>query len=115
MDISDGLLTDLKKIVKEKKLNFIIDYELLPKSNKFKKLKKQRKISLNKHLFSGDDYQILFTARKDCRKKIDKISKKWNQKVTRIGTIVNSRHNYIRINNKLKKIKHYQGYTHNFN
>ena len=115
MDISDGLLTDLKKIVKEKKLNFIIDYHLLPKSNKFKKLNKQKKISLNKHLFNGDDYQIVFTARKIHRKLIDKKSKKWNQKVTRIGTIVNSTHNYIRINSKLKKIKHYQGYIHNFN
>ena len=115
MDISDGLLIDLKKIVEPKKMKFILEFDLLPKSNYLKKLIKQKKISKKNHLFDGDDYQIVFTAKKKDRKLINITSKKWNQKVTRIGTIVNTNANYIRINNKLKKIKDYQGYIHNFN
>tara|TARA_B100000965_G_scaffold404780_1_gene436573 strand:- start:896 stop:1849 length:954 start_codon:yes stop_codon:yes gene_type:complete len=114
MDISDGLLIDLKKIVEQKKLKFILEYDLLPNSNYFHKLNMQKKILKKNHLFNGDDYQIVFTANKNKRKLIDITSKKWNQKVTRIGTIVNTNANYIRINNKLKKIKDYQGYIHNF-
>ena len=40
--------------------------------------------------------------------------KKWNQKITRIGIITNGVKNYLKYNNKLKKINDYQGYIHNF-
>ncbi len=114
IDISDGLLTDLKKLIGNKKSGFIVDLNSLPKSVYFTKLIKQKKISINKHLFNGDDYQILFTAKKKYRKIIFKFSRSWNQKITRIGNITNSRANYLIFNNKLKKIKDYQGYIHNF-
>ena len=114
MDISDGLLIDLKKLIGNKKLNFVINYNLLPKSNNFKILSKQKRLSLKKHLFAGDDYQILFTAKNRLRNVILKSSIKWNQKVTRIGTIVNTGYNSLIFDNKLKKIIDYQGYIHNF-
>ena len=37
-----------------------------------------------------------------------------NQKITRIGIITDDSSNYLRFNNKIKKIKDYQGYIHNF-
>ena len=114
MDISDGLLIDLKKLIGNKKLNFVINYNLLPKSNNFKILSKQKRLSSKKHLFAGDDYQILFTAKNRLRNVILKSSIKWNQKVTRIGTIVNTGYNSLIFDNKLKKIIDYQGYIHNF-
>ena len=47
---------------------------------------------------------------------IEKIKKsvKWNQKITRIGILLVQLNNYIKFNNKLKKINDYQGYIHNF-
>ena len=78
-------------------------------------LVKKKKISTNKHLFNGDDYQILFTAKKKYRKLINKSAKKWNQKITKIGEICKGRGDYLKYGDKLKKIKHYQGYIHNFN
>ncbi len=114
MDISDGLLIDLKKKLTNKKLGFIVNYDLLPKSYYFQKLSNEKKISPKHHLFNGDDYQILFSAKKKYRKIIHKYSIKWNQKVTRIGSITNSVNNYMIFNDKLIKIKDYRGYTHNF-
>ena len=114
MDISDGLLIDLKKIIGNKKLGFILDFNKLPKSLYFNKLLKKKKISAKNHLFKGDDYQILFTAKRRYRKTILKYSNKWNQKITMVGTIIKSKANYMIFNNKIKKIKQYQGYIHNF-
>tara|TARA_B100001121_G_scaffold310519_1_gene342156 strand:+ start:2856 stop:3809 length:954 start_codon:yes stop_codon:yes gene_type:complete len=114
MDISDGLLIDLKKMVSYKKLGFMIDFNLIPTSIKFKNLVDQKKISIYKHLFAGDDYQIIFTAKNKYREFIIKYSKKWNQKVTRIGIITNTRSNFLKINKKLKEITDYQGYIHKF-
>ena len=114
MDISDGLLVDLNKLSNNNSLGFIVDYNLIPISNNLKNLIKSKKINLNKYLFKGDDYQILFTAKKRYRNEIINISNKWNQKVTRIGIIINKSDNYLKINNKIKKIVNYQGYIHNF-
>ena len=114
MDLSDGLLIDLKKLICDKKLGFIIDFNLLPKSFYFNKLAKKNITSLFKHLFMGDDYQILFTAKHKYRKTILKYAEKWNQKITRIGNTTDSRANYLRFNGKLNKIIDYKGYIHDF-
>ncbi len=114
MDVSDGLLLDLKKLVSYNKNGFIIDYNQLPTSSYFNKIFKQRKHLINKHLFKGDDYQILFCSNKKNRKIINKYAKKMNQKITRIGIITVDSSNYLRFNNKIIKIKDYQGYIHNF-
>ena len=114
MDISDGLLIDLKRLIGNQKLGYIIYSNLLPKSKCLKNLITKKKIFEYNHIFNGDDYQILFTAKKKYRNIVIKSSKKWNQKVTMIGSIVNSDNNYLKINNKLKKIVNYRGYIHNF-
>jgi len=114
MDISDGLLIDLKKITGDKNKGFIINYENIPKSTYFKKLVDQKKITPNKHLFNGDDYQILFTAKSKNKKNILKFASKWNQKITLIGNITSTKADYLKINTKIKKIVDYQGYIHNF-
>ena len=114
MDVSDGLLSDIKKLVSIKKFKFIINLDQVPKSANFKKLIIHNKNNLNNHLFKGDDYQILFTAKKKYRKTIIRYAKNWNQKITIIGNITNGKDNYLKIDGKLKKIKDYQGYIHNF-
>tara|TARA_B100002052_G_scaffold242168_1_gene226881 strand:- start:1290 stop:2243 length:954 start_codon:yes stop_codon:yes gene_type:complete len=115
MDISDGLLIDLKKMIAYKKYGFTLDFNKIPKSTYFNTLIKKKKILGINHLFKGDDYQILFTAKSSFRSIILKYSKKWNQKITRIGVITRSGGNYMKFNNKIIKIKDYQGYIHKFN
>tara|TARA_Y100001970_G_scaffold65522_1_gene83858 strand:- start:8243 stop:9196 length:954 start_codon:yes stop_codon:yes gene_type:complete len=114
IDISDGLLVDMKKLIGKKKLSFILDLNLIPLSSNLKKLILKKKVSKFRHLFKGDDYQIIFTAKNKYRKNILKYAKKWNQKITRIGIITNGVKNYLKYNNKLNKINDYQGYIHNF-
>tara|TARA_Y100001970_G_scaffold273849_1_gene372613 strand:- start:4547 stop:5500 length:954 start_codon:yes stop_codon:yes gene_type:complete len=114
IDVSDGLLIDLYKLVKNNKLSFNIEYDLIPKSTYLNKLFKQKKNLLKNHLFNGDDYQILFTAKNKYKNFILNRAKKWNQKVTKIGKITNQRHNYIIFRGKLLKITDYRGYIHNF-
>ena len=46
MDISDGLLIDLKKMLPNKKYGFSLDYDnIIPKSIYFKNLLKKKKFS----------------------------------------------------------------------
>ena len=66
------------------------------------------------YLYNGDDYQILFTAKRKFRKRIFKHARRWNQKITIIGNIKNGKGDYLKYNNKLNKIVNYQGYIHNF-
>ncbi len=114
MDISDGLLIDLKKLIGRKKKGFIINLDTLPISPKLKLLLKKKKLNLNNYIFNGDDYQILFTSKIKNRDKIIQFSKKWNQKITMIGTIAGTRGNYLKFNDKLNKIVDYHGYIHDF-
>ena len=115
MDISDGLLVDLKKLIGDKPLGFILDYNRLPKSKYLKKISKRKNIKIKNFLFKGDDYQVLFTAKTKYRNIIKRCSNKWSQKVTRVGSILNKGGNFLKINKKVNKIKDYQGYIHNFN
>ena len=113
IDVSDGLLIDLRNLVDNKKFGFVIDFDLIPKSNFFNRLVNSKTISIEKHLFNGDDYQILFTAKKKYRKLILNCAQNRNQKITRIGKITHRRANYLNFRGILKKIKDYQGYIHN--
>jgi len=114
MDVSDGLLIDLKKLVGDKYKKFILDINNLPKSYYFVQILNQKKIKLNNHLFSGDDYQIIFTAKKKYRNKVISYARRWNQKITLIGKITNRKENFIKLGQKLIKIKDYRGYIHHF-
>ena len=115
MDISDGLLIDLKKITGDKNKGFIINYENIPKSTYFKKLVDQKKITPNKHLFNGDDYQILFTASKKYRSLIKSIGARMNQKFTIIGRITNNKKNsLVESGNNCLNLSNFKGYSHKF-
>ena len=68
MDISDGLISDMNKLINKQKLSFVIDINKIPVSNMLKLyLNKYYKKKIE-YLFKGDDYQVLFTASKKNRK-----------------------------------------------
>ena len=115
MDISDGLIIDLNKLINKQKLGYLIDIDKIPNSNHLKLLIKNKKLNKLDYLFNGDDYQILFTASKSKRKYINKMSSKMNQKISIIGQINTKSKNYLLDNRRIpiKKLK-YQGYSHIF-
>jgi len=115
MDVSDGLFSDMNKLINNQKLSFKINLKKVPISNylsSYLKLTGKKKLS---SICNGDDYQILFTSSPNNKKKIQLISNKMNHKITKIGKIVRlKKDNTIIIGNKSLYIKDFRGYYHKF-
>ena len=116
IDVSDGLIADMKKMINnQKNLSFVINERCIPISSPLKRLiksKKMKKISL---ISNGDDYQILFTAGKDKSRIINKLSKVYGIKISKIGKIVSKNKKSIIVDEKGKQIAlNSNGYVHKF-
>ncbi|MDB4861436.1 hypothetical protein OAI01_07760, partial [Alphaproteobacteria bacterium] len=67
------------------------------------------KISIEDILSWGDDYQIVFTANKNFKNKINNLGKKNNIKLTNIGTIIKAKGIY---DDSMSIIKNPSSYDH---
>ena len=116
IDISDGLLIDLNKMINAQKISSEIYYDKIPISNKLKIFLNKNSIKKSKFIFNGDDYQILFTANKSKRDKINKISRITKTKISRIGKILTKKKFKFRLLNadKVLKFTKIPGYEHFF-
>ena len=115
MDVSDGLISDMKKLINNQNLSFEIDINKVPISKKMEIYLKKYNKKKNKYLFHGDDYQILFTASENKRSLIKSISTKMNQKITQIGKINQGyKKNLIKLDNKSLNLTDFKGYSHKF-
>ena len=115
MDISDGLISDMNKLINKQKLSFNINVNKIPISKNLKTYLKKCKNVKTKYIFKGDDYQILFTAPQKKRSLIKLIGERMNQKFTLIGKINNSyKKNSIYLDNKPLNLSKFQGYSHKF-
>ncbi len=115
IDISDGLVDDLKKMINRQNFSFHIFEKKIPISNTLKqliKLKKFKKIDITSR---GDDYQILFTANPIKSRIVKKLSKITGIKITKIGKIISGKNKSKIINLKNKQIEaKNRGYIHQF-
>jgi len=115
MDVSDGLISDMSKLINMQKLSFEIDVNKIPISKNLDIYLKKYNKEIIDYLFNGDDYQVLFTASKKKRSLIKSISQKMNQKFTIIGSINNGyKKNLIKLDNKPQNLSKYKGYSHKF-
>jgi len=87
IDISDGLFTDLNKLINKQKLSYKINITDVPISKNLKDMILLKKLKKIKFVSKGDDYQILFTSSKKKARIIDKISKSLGIKISKIGNI----------------------------
>ena len=87
IDISDGLLADLDKMINNQKLSYKLFLQNIPISNNLKKILYLKKLSKINYISNGDDYQVLFTASKNKIRIIKKIASNCRVKLTKIGTI----------------------------
>ncbi len=117
IDISDGLLIDLNKMINNQNISSEIYYDKIPISNNLKIFLKENFLEKKKFIFNGDDYQILFTAKKSDRQKIERISRKTNTKITKIGKILSKKKFKFKLLNgdKVIKLVKMPGYEHFFN
>ena len=86
LDVSDGLLGDLRHILKQSQVDAEIQLDKLPKSDTLQK----QDVQIQKQFSAcgGDDYEICFTAPASQRDKIEAISKLIEVPLTIIGKIV---------------------------
>ena len=115
IDISDGLIDDMKKLINKQDLSFEIYLDKIPTSPYINSFFKNKNLKKENYLFNGDDYQMLFTAKKKFRKYIKNISYRLRQKVSIIGKINNhSKQNVIFNSNNRRIFADFKGYIHKF-
>ena len=115
IDLSDGLISDLEKMINKQKLSYKLYLERIPISNNLKKLIDLEIIDKISSVSCGDDYQILFTATPSKSRIISETSKSLGIKISKIGKICNFNQKSQIINEKNKKINvKNKGYFHKF-
>ena len=115
IDISDGLITDLEKLINKQKLSYKLFFDKIPISKNLEKLIKLKKSNKKNFFSKGDDYQILFTANSSKSRIISKFSKTLNIKISKIGKICSISQKSQIIDQKGKKIRlKDKGYYHQF-
>ena len=115
IDISDGLIDDLRKMLNKQKLSYKIFEEKIPVSRNLNTYLKTNNLKKLNFISNGDDYQILFTAGVDKSRIIKSTSKKLGIKISKIGKIrrINEKPVIIDKKGQLLLIKSY-GYIHQF-
>ena len=115
IDISDGLLADLDKMINTQKLSYKIFLQDIPISNNLKKTLVLKNLPKINYISNGDDYQVLFTASKNKMRIIKKIAYNCRVRLTKIGLIQNPVQKSSIIDDKNRQITlKNKGYFHKF-
>ena len=115
IDISDGLIADLEKMINIQHLSYQINEHKIPTSKLLTKIIKDYKFKKSNFISNGDDYQILFTASPSKARIIENKSKLLQVKITKIGKIISGSKKSSIIDQKGKQILiKSKGYTHQF-
>jgi thiamine-monophosphate kinase len=115
IDVSDGLLADLDKMINNQKLSYKLFLEDIPISNNLKKILDLKNLPKVNYVSKGDDYQILFTASKNKARIIKKIASYCRVKITKIGSIQSYVNKSSIVDDKKQQINlKNKGYFHKF-
>ena len=115
IDISDGLIADLEKMINNQNLSYQINEYKVPMSKILTMIIKDHKLKKSQLISNGDDYQILFTASPSKARIIENKSKLLQVKITKIGKIISGTKKSSIIDQKGKQILiKNKGYIHQF-
>jgi len=115
IDVSDGLIDDLAKMINRQSLSFHLFENKIPVSNKLSNLIKKQRLNKINLISNGDDYQVLFTADIKNARIIQNASKATGIKITKIGKIVSGKDRSLIFDEKGKQIRaKSKGYIHRF-
>ena len=115
IDVSDGLIHDLAKMINRQSLSFHLFENKIPVSNKLSNFIKKKRLNKINLISNGDDYQVLFTADINKTRIIQKASKTTGIKITKIGKIVSGKDRSLIFDEKGKQIQaKSKGYIHRF-
>lgn len=111
IDISDGLIADLKHITDNSQVGAIIDFEKIPLSQEFISSLTDEALLQHLVLSGGDDYELCFTIPEEKQIQFNKIIKEKNISVTCIGEIESQPGVRCLLNNKEIELQGF-GYEH---
>tara|TARA_B100001093_G_scaffold367314_1_gene352191 strand:- start:207 stop:1166 length:960 start_codon:yes stop_codon:yes gene_type:complete len=115
IDLSDGLISDLEKLINRQRLSYKLNLKNIPISKNLNKLILNKRLKKLHFVSKGDDYQILFTAKTSKNRIIYQISKTLGVKISKIGKICSFSQKSQIIDEKGKKITlKNKGYHHKF-
>jgi thiamine-monophosphate kinase len=115
IDLSDGLITDLDKLINKQKLSYKLNLDSVPISKNLNKLLILKKFNKISFVSQGDDYQILFTANPSKSRIIIKTAKSLGIKISKIGKISSNLQKSQIIDQKGREIAlKNKGYHHTF-
>ena len=115
IDISDGLIADLEKMINNQNLSYQINEYKIPISKFSTMIVNDLKLKKSQLISNGDDYQILFTASPSKARIIKNKSKLLQIKITKIGKIISGSKKSLIIDQKGKQILiKNKGYIHQF-
>ncbi len=115
IDVSDGLIDDLSKMINRQNLSFHLFEKKIPVSKKLDNFIKNKKLNKIDLISNGDDYQVLFTAGINKARIIQNASKTTGIKITKIGKIVSGKNRSLIFDQKGKQIlAKSKGYIHRF-
>ena len=115
IDISDGLISDLEKLINKQNFSYKLNLNDIPISKNLNKLLIKKKLDKISFISQGDDYQILFTANSSKSRIINKTAKSLGIKISKIGKICSSTQKSQIIDQKGYKIAiKNKGYYHQF-
>ena len=114
IDITDGLLIDLHRLIgsKRKKLGARIVWEDIPKSKEHMAIQNVKDVEENV-LRGGDDYELMFTIKRDFCSKFESLARTKKFKIFKIGKIIKDNKIILEIGGKDKILKP-DGFTHRF-
>ncbi len=115
IDISDGLIADLEKMLNNQNYSYQINEDKIPISKYLSQLIKNHGFKKSQLISNGDDYQVLFTASSHDSRIIQNTSKFLKIKITKIGKIISGIKKSSIIDQKGKQILiKNKGFIHQF-
>ena len=115
IDVSDGLIDDLSKMINKQNLSFHLFENKIPVSKQLGHLINNQRLNKINVISNGDDYQILFTANVNKARIIQNAAKASGIKTTKIGKIVTGKDRSLIFDEKGKQIQaKSKGYIHRF-
>ena len=115
IDVSDGLIDDLTKMINRQNLSFHLFEKKIPVSKRLSNIIKKQRLNKINLISNGDDYQVLFTTDLNKARIIQNTSKTTGIKITKIGKIVSGKDRSLIFDEKGKEIRaKSKGYIHQF-
>lgn len=101
IDVSDGLLQDLGQLCKASKVGAVLWEDELPLSRAYRSFAGGK--STRCALSGGEDYELLFTARRRDRSRLEKLRHRLDVPISRIGRCVSAREGITVLNSDGKR------------